>query len=424
MNLIYIKNDYIYQMKKIVLSFFAFAVVHTIQSQDTFSIVAVDENTGEVGSAGASCINGSIIISDIVPNVGAVHTQSFWNGTNQDYAHQLMVNGHSPQEIIDSLVAHDADNDPTDRQYGVVDLNGGTPRTAAYTGVNCFDEKFHRTGLNYSIQGNILIDSSVVDSIEARFLAASGDLATRLMAALQGANIPGADSRCLNQGKSSLSSFIRVAKPTDTDCFFLDINVNSTPAGIEPIDSLQHLFDNLKNNCSGFNPEIFLNRDTIDFVYLQGRLSVSVGNTQAGCAQWSISDGASYSDISFVHTFTQTGTYNVTMIASNYGCTDTLTSQVVVVNDLLVPDAVKELGKGKPFAISPNPGHREISISLYEHHNIRSIEVYSIDGKRIYDTFITPELRSVVFDSRYRKGTFVVKVITDHRIYSERVVVL
>lgn len=411
-------------MKKIALSFVTFILFHAIQSQDTFSIVAVDENTGEVGSAGASCINGSIIISDIVPNVGAVHTQSYWNSTNQDYAHQLMVNGRSPQQILDSVVANDAQNDPSIRQYGFVDLNGGSPRSAAYTGSNCSNEKFHKTGSNYAIQGNILIDSNVIDSMEARFLAATGDLATRLMAALQGANRPGADSRCLNQGKSSLSSFIRMAKPTDTDCFFLDINVNSTPAGIEPIDSLQHLFDNLKNNCSGFNPEIFLNRDTIDFVYLQGRLSVSVGNTQAGCVQWSISDNTSYSDISFVHTFTQTGTYDITMIASNYGCTDTVTSQVVVVNDLLNPDAIKELAKGKPFTISPNPGHGEISISLYENHNIKRVEVYSMDGKRIYDASVMPELRSVVFDSRYRKGTFVVKVITDHQIYSERVAVL
>ena len=48
-------------------------------SQDTFSIVAVDPVTGEVGSAGASCIAGSIIISDIHTGVGVIHTQSYWN---------------------------------------------------------------------------------------------------------------------------------------------------------------------------------------------------------------------------------------------------------------------------------------------------------------------------------------------------------
>ena len=59
-------------------------------SFSTFSIVAVDIETGQVGSAGASCIPGSIIISDIHPGVGAVHTQSYWHVLNQMYASELM----------------------------------------------------------------------------------------------------------------------------------------------------------------------------------------------------------------------------------------------------------------------------------------------------------------------------------------------
>ena len=95
-------------------------------SDDTFSIVAIDTITGQVGSAGASCIQGSIIISDVHPGLGAIHTQSYWNSINQDSASSLMEQGYSPQEIIDWLVENDAQNDPTIRQYGVVDLlNGG-----------------------------------------------------------------------------------------------------------------------------------------------------------------------------------------------------------------------------------------------------------------------------------------------------------
>ena len=55
----------------------------------TFSIVAVDVNTGEVGSAGGSCIANSIIISDMHPGVGAIHTQSYWLSANQSYASNL-----------------------------------------------------------------------------------------------------------------------------------------------------------------------------------------------------------------------------------------------------------------------------------------------------------------------------------------------
>ena len=83
----------------------------------TFSIVAVDTNTGEVGSAGGSCIANSIIISDIHPGVGVIHTQSYWSGYNQLMASDLMDNGLSPDEIIDYIVENDVSNNPLIRQY-------------------------------------------------------------------------------------------------------------------------------------------------------------------------------------------------------------------------------------------------------------------------------------------------------------------
>ena len=108
------------------------SLCNILLSNDTFSIVAVDTLTGQVGSAGASCIQGSIIISDIHPGLGAIHTQSYWNASNQDSASSLMEQGYAPQDIIDWLVENDAQNNPTIRQYGVVDLlNGG--RSAAFT---------------------------------------------------------------------------------------------------------------------------------------------------------------------------------------------------------------------------------------------------------------------------------------------------
>jgi len=177
-----------------VFSFF-FSVA---QAQDTFSICAVDTVTGQVGSAGASCIDASaipggvVIISDVHPGVGVIHTQSYWDANNQFYAATLMNSGHSPQQIIDSVQAHDVANNPAIRQYGVVDLFGGSARAAAFTGVNCFNYKNHIIGPNYAIQGNILLGQHILDSMEARFLNEPGDLACKLMAALQGAKVPGA----------------------------------------------------------------------------------------------------------------------------------------------------------------------------------------------------------------------------------------
>lgn len=245
-----------------------------LAAQDTFSICAVDSVTGEVGSAGASCIDASqipggvVIISDVHPGVGVVHTQSYWIAANQNYAQSLMTMGLSPQQIIDSLVAHDAGSNPLIRQYGIADMFNGSPRVAAYTGTNCLNYKNHITGTHYAIQGNILLGQQILDSMEARFLNTPGDLACKLMAALQGAKVPGADTRCLTSGNSSKSSFLRVATPADTlGSYSIDINVPQGPAGFEPIDSLQVLFDNIHScpvgtseiNSATFSAEIFPN---------------------------------------------------------------------------------------------------------------------------------------------------------------------
>ena len=213
----------------------------------TFSIVAVDLNNGQVGSAGASCIGGSIIISDIHPGVGAIHTQSYWSGYNQIMASNLMDSGLSPDEIISYLIENDVNNNPTIRQYGIVDIYEGG-RSAAYTGENCMDYKNHILGTNYAIQGNILLNEQILINIENNFNNTIGTLSDKLMAALQGANIPGADSRCLDNGTSSLSAFIRVAEPFDEpDNFLLDLNINNTNNNQEPINLLQNLYNEWLN---------------------------------------------------------------------------------------------------------------------------------------------------------------------------------
>ena len=211
-------------------------------SQDTFSIVAVDTITGEVGSAGASCIQGSIIISDIHPGVGAIHTQSYWNAINQDSASSLMDQGYAPQDIIDWLVANDAQNDPTIRQYGIVDLIEGG-RSAGYTGENCFDFKGHKLGENYAIQGNILLGQSILDDMETAFLTQYGTFEEKLMASLMAANVTGADTRCTPYGTPAISAFIRVSESDNSeDSLFMDINVNNAPLTLNPLDSLHLLY--------------------------------------------------------------------------------------------------------------------------------------------------------------------------------------
>ncbi len=224
-------------------------------SQHTFSIVAVDPATGEVGSAGASCVDnaanfgGVILISGIIPGRGAINGQAtvciphvnLNNGISQ------MQFGASPDEILDFLFNNDACQFGSNeaRQYGIVDYDAdGEPRSAAFTGIEALNYAGHRVGDTYAIQGNILLGAEILDSMEARFLNTQGSLAKKLMAAMQGANVPGADSRCLDEGTSSKSAFLRVAMPDDnSNDLFLNINVIQTPDGTEPIDTLQARFD-------------------------------------------------------------------------------------------------------------------------------------------------------------------------------------
>lgn len=230
---------------KTILSIFLLLVSVNLLAQHTFSIVAVDTVTGEVGGAGATCYETVNDIADVHPGVGYIHTQSYMNSDNQQYAKMLMDEGFSPQQIMDSLQVYDAENNSSIRQYAAVDLiNGG--RAAAFTGNNCYNYKGQRVGSNYAIAGNILLGAAILDSMESRFLNTNGTLADKLMAALQGAKVPGADSRCADEGVSSLSSYIIVAKPSDVAPeFYLSLNVeNVLPT--DPIDVLQQEFDNWK----------------------------------------------------------------------------------------------------------------------------------------------------------------------------------
>jgi len=250
-----------------LITVFQFVYSPNISSQDTFSIVAVDTVTGEIGSAGASCVGpfggvGAFIISDVIESVGAIHTQAWYFQQNQAYAHSLMLLGLSPQEIIDSLVAHDYQNNPTERQYGIVDLTR-LGESAAYTGVNCLDYKGHITGDGYAIQGNILLGEIILDTMQTVFLNSDGPLADRLMSTLEAAKIVGADTRCAPRGTSSQSAFVKVVRIGDGEDPYLEEIVPDSPVGMDPIDILRGQFDQWKDSL--FNVvDPFLSELTID----------------------------------------------------------------------------------------------------------------------------------------------------------------
>ena len=236
-------------------------------AQHTFSIVAIDLVTGEVGGAGATCYETVNDIADVHPGIGFIHTQSYAHPTNQQYAKFLMDQGKSPQEIMTEMskVVIDAENTPELRQYAAVDLlNGG--RAASFTGQDCFDYKGQRVGSNYAIAGNILLGAQVLDSMEEKFLSTQGSLADKLMAALQGGKIQGADKRCIDSAVSSLSAYIIVAKSTDNaPNFYLNLNIEHVMP-LDPIDVLQQDFDNWHAQSSlGFDSKKVEQERTIIF---------------------------------------------------------------------------------------------------------------------------------------------------------------
>lgn len=253
-------------MKKLYFSLALFLFLGNVsQSQDTFSIIAVDPETGEVGAAGATCVDGIAqwggiqLLNKIIPGRGGVNAQAWIclnPHINLDNAIAEMELGSNPDEIIDWLMDNDdcaAQNfNPEYRQYGIADFDtDGNPRTAAFTGSNADDYKGHLTGATYAIQGNILLDATILEGMENGFNNTPGSLADKLMAAMQGANVPGADARCLDRGTSSTTAFLRVVRPDDTfGDHYLELSILEMPFGEEPIDSLQTLFDDWKATIS------------------------------------------------------------------------------------------------------------------------------------------------------------------------------
>lgn len=166
----------------------------------TFSIVARDSATGELGVAVASRF---FAVGSVVPwaqaDVGAVATQSFANTTFGWRGLDLLEQGVTPDEAMRILIRNDTD--PTRRQFGIVDASGAS---ATYTGDDCIAWAGGRCGPNYAVQGNILAGEAVVAAMESTFAHTHGTLAERLFASLVAGDRMGGDAR----GKQSASLLV------------------------------------------------------------------------------------------------------------------------------------------------------------------------------------------------------------------------
>jgi uncharacterized Ntn-hydrolase superfamily protein len=198
----------------------------------TFSIVARDPETGELGVAVQS---HWFSVGSTVPwaeaGVGAVATQSFVDPSYGKLGLELMRLGRSGPDALKALLAGDEGREV--RQVAMIDAQG---RVDAWTGKNDIQAAGHIVGKNYSVQANLMSNDRVWPAMSRAFETTRGDLAERMLAALDAAQGAGGDIR----GRQSAALIIVSGKPTGkpwTDRVF-DLRVDDSPA---PLKELRRL---------------------------------------------------------------------------------------------------------------------------------------------------------------------------------------
>ena len=157
----------------------------------TFSIVARDSVTGEIGVAVQShwfSVGSEVTWAEA--GVGAVATQSLVDPAYGPLGLELMHGGKTAHEALAGLLASDPGRDV--RQVAMIDIRGNV---ATHTGSKCIPSAGHITGRNYSVQANLMLNDRVWPAMSKAFENTSGDLAERMLAALDAGQAAGGDIR-------------------------------------------------------------------------------------------------------------------------------------------------------------------------------------------------------------------------------------
>ncbi len=157
----------------------------------TYSIVARDSETGQLGVAVQThqmCVGA--VVPWLAPGIGAIATQSLTNISFGPIGLAMLKAGVPAPKVIEALVA--SDENAQVRQVAAVDAAG---RVGAWTGPGCIPEASHHLGDGYSVQANMMTAPSVVLAMADAYEHAQGDLAQRMLAALEAAQAEGGDIR-------------------------------------------------------------------------------------------------------------------------------------------------------------------------------------------------------------------------------------
>ena len=198
----------------------------------TFSIVARDSVTGDLGVAVQSHYFAvGPVVPWAEPGIGAVATQSFVEVAYGPRGLGLMKAGKSAPEALAELVA--ADSGRGGRQVAMIDISG---RVAAYSGPRCIPAAGHLVGEQFSAQANLMANDRVWPAMARAYRGARGDLAERLLAALEAAQAVGGDIR----GQQSAAILIVRGEASDRPWAdrIMDLRVDDSP---RPITELRRL---------------------------------------------------------------------------------------------------------------------------------------------------------------------------------------
>lgn len=200
----------------------------------TFSIVARDPETGQMGVAVQSHY---FTVGPVVPwaeaGVGVVATQSLVDVSYGPLGLDLMSKGKTAQEALNALLAVDKGKDG--RQVAMIDTKGNV---AVHTGPKSIAFAGHQSGANYSCQANLMANAQIWPAMAKAFENTKGELADRLLAALDAAQEAGGDAR------GEQSAAIIVVSGTKTGNFFqdrpIDLRVDDNP---HPLKELRRLLN-------------------------------------------------------------------------------------------------------------------------------------------------------------------------------------
>lgn len=204
---------------------------HHTELLSTYSIVARDPDTGQLGVAVQThqmCVGW--IVPWLLPGVGAIATQSLVNVSFGPVGLGMLREGVPAPQIIDGLTA--SDPQANRRQVAVVDANG---LVGAWTGDGCIPEASHQVGEGYSVQANMMTNPTVVPAMADAYESATGDIAFRMLTALQAAQAEGGDIRGMQSAAIKVVSGDASKYDWETD---YDLRVDEHAA---PVDELARL---------------------------------------------------------------------------------------------------------------------------------------------------------------------------------------